>query len=446
MNTGNASPDRRTSPNQPASPKKGIQSRLIRVFAVQAALVSIATILGVYAAYKITEGVLVKEALNSEARHYLSLVEKHGNYPLPNTSNMTGYSAPLDQLDNLPAALRALQPGFGRHDFEGKQPLILVTEQNGNRLYLIFREEQVSRLALVFGVAPLSVVLILIYLASWFTFRQSQSVVSPVVELAKVVEHTPATDHELLTQALAPFHQVDVDIAALATAIEHFASRLQLFIERERSFTRDASHELRTPLAVLKGSLDVLDQMGPVSERNEQVTKRMRDTVSEMENLIETLLLLAREEDNALPADSINLNLMLPTIANTLRGALADRNPDIRQQDLAQLSVVAPPRILTILFSNLIRNAVIHGEGSVVQVIIQSSSVAIKDQGPGMTEAQLQKAFQPFYRGTQGTPGHGLGLTIVKRLCRRFQWTLDARSEPGVGTTITVDFTPPATA
>ncbi|WP_020406043.1 sensor histidine kinase [Hahella ganghwensis] len=429
----------------PQSPRKGIQSRLIRVFAVQATLVSLATALGVYAAYKIAEDILVREALTGEAEHYWQLVDQHGDYPLPNTRNMQGFRASLGELEHLPQELRVLEPGFGRHPFHGKTPLVLISEKDGERLYLIFKEEQVTRLALFFGVAPLTVVLILIYLASWFTFRQSQRVISPVVQLAKVVEDSRIPDTETLASDLRPFHAVDADIDALATSIEHFAARLQLFIERERTFTRDASHELRTPLAVLKGSMDVLEQMESFSSRGQGVLVRMRKTVQDMEGLIETLLLMAREEDNQQDSTPILLNDLVPTIISQTQHALGVAEDTVTFEQHTLLEVSAPSKVLTILLTNLLRNAIRHGipageKPGGVTVIIEDQTIAVKDTGQGMDEEQMRQAFQPFYRGTADGEGHGLGLAIVKRICQRFAWELKAHSGVGKGTKVTIEF------
>jgi signal transduction histidine kinase len=419
---------------------KGIQSRLIRVFATQAALVSLAAALGVFAAYKIAENVLVKEALKSEADHYFELVDANGDYPLPNTKNLIGYRAKLDGLDSLPAQIRELQPGYGRQTIEGKSPLVLVTQRDDERLYLLFKEEQVSNLAIYFGVAPLTVVLILIYSASWFTFRQSQRVISPVVQLAKVVKETSVADSQYLADALKPFHKIDEDVDTLAIAIEDFNDRLQSFVERERTFTRDASHELRTPLAVLNGSIDVLQQMEKFSEKGDSVVLRMRQTIADMASLLETLLMLVREDDGQLEVVSIDINELLQKVSDDTKSALEVSAAQVEIINHARIEVTAPNKVLNILFTNLLKNALHHGKGASVTVDVNRSSVTISDRGPGMSEDMIAKAFQPFYRGVSDDKGHGLGLSIVKRLCERFAWQLVMQSEPGQGTSVTVSF------
>lgn len=433
--------------------RRGIQSRLIRVFATQATVVSLATGLGVYAAYKIAENVLVRQALSGEASHFWTMREQHQTFPLPNTNNMQGYLASIDALHQLPVPLRKLEPGFGAVPFGIKNPLVYVSEYEGQRLFLVFKEEQVSKLALFFGVVPLTAVLIVIYVASWLTFKQSQRVISPVVKLAKVVEKADVHNSDNLALGLAPFHAIDADIDALTTALEQFAARLEAFVERERSFTRDASHELRTPLAVIRGSVDVLLQQEKFSESGMAVLQRIRSTTHDMEALIETLLLLAREEkfagscqsetapvaEQAIGFDRVIINDLLPELISQVQKALDNERADVQLQANNLLEIYAPQKVISILFVNLLRNAIHHG-GGLVKITIDERSVVVKDSGPGIDREQMQQIFRPFFRGSNDNSGHGLGLTIVKRLCERFGWKLTVYSAPGMGTSMTVIF------
>ena len=73
-------------------------------------------------------------------------------------------------------------------------------------------------------------------------------------------------------------------------------------------FTRDAGHELRTPVAVFKGSLELLEQVEDRPAFEKKALMRMRRTVSDMESLLQTLLMLAREEDTASPSEDVDVN------------------------------------------------------------------------------------------------------------------------------------------
>ena len=72
---------------------------------------------------------------------------------------------------------------------------------------------------------------------------------------------------------------------------------------------------------------------------------------------------------------------------------------------------------------------------------IEADRVVVRDTGSGMSERELKRAFVSFFRGDQGRgSGHGIGLTIVKRLTDRFGWEVAMSSEEGIGTTVTVTF------
>lgn len=424
---------------RPSTRRKGLQSRLIRVFAIQATLVSIATALGVYAAYVIAEDYLVRQALLGEAEHYWALSQQQGGFPLPDTQNMKALMAPVSDPSGLPESFRSL-PGdfFGRVPYQSLDPLVLVSEQSGQRLYLIFKEEQVSRLAFFFGVAPLTVVLILIYSASWFTFRQSQRLISPVTQLARIVEEADIRMSGGIEPSLGNLGGIDADIDALLMALRHYDERIRQLVERERSFTRDASHELRTPLAVLRGSLDILQLQSAPSPSQQKVLERMRATVSGMESLIETLLLLAREEDLAPVRAPVQPGELIPLIIQQVRDALKQPDVEVKVRVKGEFQLEVPERVLGIILTNLLRNAFQYGEGKPVLIEADPVGLTVKDQGRGMTPEELEKAFQPFFRVQADGAGHGLGLAIVSRLCERLGWALRARSVSGEGTSITV--------
>ena len=95
----------------------------------------------------------------------------------------------------------------------------------------------------------------------------------------------------------------------------------------------------------------------------------------------------------------------------------------------------------SVLIGNLIRNACQYTDRGRVTVTVEADRVVVRDTGSGMSEQELKRAFVSFFRGDQGRgSGHGIGLTIVKRLADRFGWEVAMSSEQGVGTMVTVSF------
>ena len=124
------------------------------------------------------------------------------------------------------------------------------------RLTLIFEGEQVRSLALWFGLVPLMIVLVIVYVSLYLGYRFYRGSVSPVVRLAHEVENLQleSTQHPDFDVTDLP-QGADREIMVLSGALKHLVERVQEFIAREREFTRDVSHELRSPLTVVRGGL-----------------------------------------------------------------------------------------------------------------------------------------------------------------------------------------------
>ncbi len=167
----------------------------------------------------------------------------------------------------------------------------------------------------------------------------------------------------------------------------------------------------------------------------------MYRTLYDMESLIETLLLLAREQAQTLPSQQLIVNDLISTELDNLRISHHDKPISVNVEESGMLLVDAPERVLTILIGNLLRNAFNYTLKGSVTVRIQSDGFSVADSGIGMDKAQLNQLFKPFHRGPDNTaPGYGIGMTIVKRLCNRYDWSLRLSSKMGEGTEVSVHF------
>ena len=419
----------------------GLNSKLVRVFVLQVLAISAATVLGVFGAALVVERVLVQEALNGEANHFWANYAEDRRFPLPNTNNLRGYMAQRADFSKVPYWLADQPPGFRRVTCDqASRPVVHISDRGEDRLYLVFDEVQVSALAFYFGIAPLTGVLLLIYILTWFGYVLSRRAVSRVVRLSQAVR-----DYDFNAGKFEKFEQdddsaSDSEVDTLITAFNQFIDRMESFIERERTFTRNASHELRTPLAVVKANLNLLAKFDD-PDRRQRVVERMSRTVTDMEALVETLLILARESESKLSWSLVLINDLIAEICDQVRRAVPRENVELSIRATGLVEIEAPERVVAIVFTNLIRNAMTYTESGQVEILIESNRVLVKDTGVGMSESDLERMFEPFYRGhDRSNEGYGLGMAIVRRLCDRFGWVLEADSELGVGTEIRVLF------
>jgi len=227
----------------------------------------------------------------------------------------------------------------------------------------------------------------------------------------------------------------------LFDAILHLGERLKSYVARERNFTRDASHELRSPLTVINIAADMLLEEPTISIIAKKNLHRIKRAIVDMEELTEAFLLLARETDSALTKEQVCINDVLREEIE--RSTLLKKNKDISINLLLnnKLYTQASDKVLSVLFGNLIRNAILYTDQGQVDISIDKQSVIISDSGQGIEQHKVKEIFEPFVRGkNNNSHGHGVGLTIVKRLSDRFKWPIRIDSSPQQGTTVVVEF------
>jgi len=414
---------------------RGIGARLSRAFLLQATFISVAAVVGVFFAGALLERLLIREALRGEATHFWEQRLTRPDFPLPSTHNLTGY------IGDVPDALRALELGYHPWRHDEVDYLVYVSERQGRRLYLTFDRSGVGQLAAYYGLAPLALVLLVLYLSTWLGFRASRRALSPVMALARSVRQLDpnAPDPAVFEPTRLPMG-ADDEVGELAAALAWFAHRLNEYMERERHFTRDASHELRSPLTVIQMASDVLLQGTSLGEPERRAVERIRRSARDMEELTAAFLLLARESETGLPTETVCINDVVATELERALPLAEGRPVALQIEARCSLTIDAPEKVLSVLIGNLLRNAVAYTNEGRVRVEIQTDAVVIEDTGVGLPAGRIREMGQPFVRGPTGRPGYGVGLTIVRRLSDRFGWPVEFTSQAGVGTRVRIKF------
>jgi signal transduction histidine kinase len=413
--------------------------RFTRAVTFQLLLVGLAAILGIWGAGAIMKEMLVRQALLTEAEYFWELRSANPDVPLPDTRNLTGY---LSESPDLPPDLRALSPGFHELDTPDHFSVALVSEHQGERLTLVFEGAQVRSLALWFGLVPLAIVLVVVYVSLYLGYRLYRTSVSPVVRLAHEVEtlqlessKNPDFDVSDLPQG------TDREIQVLSDALRHLIERVNDFISREREFTRDASHELRSPLTVVRVACDLVLKEPQLDDRVRKSILKIQRASLQMTNLIEAFLLLAREPERHIESGVVCVNDLLMEEIDRAKILVEGRSVELITDFEDRIYVRAPERVVSVLLGNLLRNACTYTDEGSVTVSVSEQRVTIRDTGIGMSENDQHVAFHAFSRGSQARPGgHGVGLNIVRKLSDRFGWPVTLESIADKGTTAVVEF------
>ena len=267
---------------------------------------------------------------------------------------------------------------------------------------------------------PMLLALPLLGLLLWWAVRHG---LAPLRHLSQVLAARQA-------QALEPVVLQDVpsEIQPVVQSLNALFERIDNMVASERRFTADAAHELRTPIAAIRTQAQVALGAGNDAAQRDHALHITLAGCDRATRLVEQLLTLSRLEASTSPGSAMPLTTSLDMSALTRR-TLADLVPAaLRRQQEVTLDANSPcpvtgdETLLGVLVRNLIDNALRYSPpGALVQVSVSAQSgqteLQVHDSGPGMTEPEMARLGERFYRvlGNE-QPGSGLGWSIVRRI------------------------------
>lgn len=211
------------------------------------------------------------------------------------------------------------------------------------------------------------------------------------------------------------------------------------------------SHELRTPLTSAAGYVELLSEgdAGPLNEDQRRMLAVVSRSLTRLNHIVDDVLSIADTDQSASVATA-DAGQVLRAAVEAVAIQAALRGQDlITQNNVNGLTVTGDAGRLERVFVNLLSNALkFSGEDAVVRVSAERDgpdvTVAISDNGVGISEEDQGRIFQRFFRvpaesdAESGPAGSGLGLSIVQSIVTQYGGTIDVESEIGKGSTFTV--------
>ena len=280
-------------------------------------------------------------------------------------------------------------------------------------------------------------------LAALATFPLARGLLAPVKRLVEGTHRLAAGDFTTRVATSSPD-----ELGKLAQDFNQLASTLEKNQQMRRDFMADISHELRTPLAVLRGELEAIQD--GVRQFTPESVASLQAEVGTLTKLVDDLHQLSMSDEGALayqkaPMDVITL---LEIAAGAFRERFASRGLSLNVS-LPESAIVFGDRDrLMQLFNNLLENSLRYTDAG-GQLLISASvkpatmAMTFADSGPGVSDEQLSRLFERFYR-TEGSRnrasgGSGLGLPICVNIVEAHGGNIAAAHSPFGGVSITVE-------
>ena len=280
-------------------------------------------------------------------------------------------------------------------------------------------------------------------LAALATFPLARGLLAPVKRLVEGTHKLAAGDFSTRVAPSSPD-----ELGKLAQDFNQLASTLEKNQQMRRDFMADISHELRTPLAVLRGELEAIQD--GVRQFTPDSVASLQAEVGTLTKLVDDLHQLSMSDEGALayqkaPVDVITL---LEMAAGVFRERFASRQLALNVS-LPESAIVFGDRDrLMQLFNNLLENSLRYTDAG-GQLLISARTTATSailtfaDSGPGVSDEQLTRLFERFYR-TEGSRnrasgGSGLGLAICVNIVEAHAGRIAAAHSPFGGVSITVE-------
>jgi signal transduction histidine kinase len=246
-----------------------------------------------------------------------------------------------------------------------------------------------------------------------------------------------------------PTHLNDDELNTLSRTINGLLEQIELLVHGVRNVSNSIAHDLRTPLAELRSRLEELALIRPPPEQTYAEIDGAVADVDRVIRIFDALLRLAEIDAGMRRSGFVTLDVadLAANAVEFYAPAAELKNIDLAFRSDGPVSVSGDPVLLAQALSNLIDNALKYApvNGAIEVAVVKrgdgTAQVSVSDNGPGIADSEKNKVVERFYRGdaSRGTPGVGLGLSLVQAVAKLHGSALELSDQnPGLRVALTM--------
>jgi two-component system, OmpR family, sensor histidine kinase BaeS len=445
-------PDSDRPPTVPGTRGNALGLRLALAF-LAVALVAVALLAGLTAAFAAADVADLANHQRTELTNAIAVAaaaawdksDKWASADLGPVLDLAAQTGADVQIHDVSGQVVAHSPGFAAHasgpqyskpvTVKGQREGEITVRFTGSGLGGADRGLEVALLRAIAGAAGLAALLALV--TGLAVARRITRPVERIIAVTRAMSRGERTAR--VGQVAAPG-----ELRELAAAFDQMADTLARQEQLRRDLVADVAHELRTPVAVLQAGHEAL--LDGVTEPTPEELASLRDEVLRLARMVSDLQGLAAADAAALHLSPRRCDLadLAADAVASLAGRFEAAGITVRR-DLTEAGVLADPRWLHQVITNLLTNALKFTPAG-GRVTIQAGPagpdavLTVTDTGVGIPADELPHIFDRFWRGRQAaqTSGSGIGLAVAAELTQAHGGQLTAISQPGLGTRMTL--------
>ncbi len=210
-------------------------------------------------------------------------------------------------------------------------------------------------------------------------------------------------------------------------------------------FISNVTHEMNTPLTSISGYAELLNAGQLGDEQKKVAYQTIYNQSQRLKNLIACIIDYSEIDSDDLPTYEVNFSSLAKEMICALKPEAEKRNIVIEENIAENVIILSRHERVDRVFGNLFRNAIKYNvDGGKIKVTLDEEKLVVEDSGIGISEENKSKIFSRFFTvdkshgGKNG--GFGLGLAVVKKICKKSDWDISVESFLGKGSAFTVRF------
>ena len=289
--------------------------------------------------------------------------------------------------------------------------------------------------------ATMSLLLLVAAAVGWFMARRAVSGVEAVTRTARKIS-------EGSLQERVPVKPTGDEIDQLATTFNQMLDRIQALVTEIKEMNDNIAHDLRSPIARIRGLAEVTLTTGKSPADFEVMTASTIEECDRLLDMINTMLAISKTEAGVekVSHDKVDIATLIGNACELFEPLAEEKNVALRCHAPEKTMVLGDARMLQRMLANLLDNAVKYTPpGGAVEISLSESekkdvTIAIRDTGIGISEADLAHVFERFYRcdRSRSQPGTGLGLSLARAIARAHGGDIAVMSALDQGSTFTI--------